>query len=80
MDESLKMEDSNCLSCIFDKLKTKVKQEAVRLDHIIPYISKDGKYRYWGRYLYVDQRFLGRDLLLVHPGAEARHGHYMDLL
>ncbi len=45
MDESLKMEDSNCLSCIFDKLKTKVKQEAVRLDHIIPYISKDGKYR-----------------------------------
>ena len=45
MDESLKMEDSNWLSCIFDKLKTKVKQEAVRLDHIIPYISKDGKYR-----------------------------------
>lgn len=41
----MKIEDTNWLDCIFHKLKTKVKQEAVRLDDTIPYIPKDGKYR-----------------------------------
>ena len=45
MDESLKMEVPNWLDGVFDKLKTKVKQEAERLNDIIPYIPKDGKYR-----------------------------------
>ena len=45
MDEFLKMEVPNWLDGVFDKLKTKVKQEAMRLDDIIPYIPKNGKYR-----------------------------------
>ena len=45
MDQFLKMEASDWLGQVFDQLKTKVKQEVVRLDDIIPYIPKDGKYR-----------------------------------
>lgn len=40
-DAFLTVEVTDWLNSIFDKLKTKVKQEAVKPDDIIPYIPKD---------------------------------------